>query len=185
MSMATDSDNQHDEEQLPELAEPRSTAEVAQALEASGMIDGLLAQIDSGQIQITGEGGLIPGLIKVALERGLRAELTDHLGYEKGDPAGRELPNARNGTTAKTVASEVGPVTLNIPRDRDGSFTPRLVPRGSRRLGGLDDIIISLYAGGMTARPRRSTVPGTGSSRSWSSRRNCARSSTPPTRSSR
>ncbi|EON30286.1 transposase mutator type, partial [Gordonia terrae C-6] len=81
-----------------------------------------------------------------------KAELTDHLGYAKGDPAGRELPNARNGSSPKTVASEAGPVELNIPRDRDGTFTPRLVPKGSRRLGGLDDIIISLYAGGMTLR---------------------------------
>jgi len=153
MSMALDDKQQgHDDEQLPELAEPRSTAEVAEALQASGMVDELLAQIDTGQIQITGEGGLIPGLIKLALERGLKAELTDHLGYAKGDPAGRELPNARNGSSPKTVASQAGPVELNIPRDRDGTFTPRLVPKGSRRLGGLDDIIISLYAGGMTLR---------------------------------
>ena len=153
MSMALDDKQQgHDDEQLPELAEPRSTAEVAEALQASGMVDELLAQIDTGQVQITGDGGLIPGLIKLALERGLKAELTDHLGYDKGDPAGRELPNARNGSTPKTVASEAGPVELNVPRDRDGTFTPRLVPKGSRRLGGLDDIIISLYAGGMTLR---------------------------------
>ncbi|MDJ0010483.1 MULTISPECIES: IS256 family transposase, partial [Gordonia] len=153
MSMALDDKQQgHDDEQLPELAEPRSTAEVAEALQASGMVDELLAQIDTGQVQITGEGGLIPGLIKLALERGLKAELTDHLGYAKGDPAGRELPNARNGSSPKTVASQAGPVEPNIPRDRDGTFTPRLVPKGSRRLGGLDDIIISLYAGGMTLR---------------------------------
>ncbi|MBY4574354.1 IS256 family transposase, partial [Gordonia paraffinivorans] len=105
MSMALDDTQRgHDDERLPELAEPRSTAEVAEALQASGMVDELLAQIDSGQVQITGEGGLIPGLIKLALERGLKAELTDHLGYEKGDPAGRELPNARNGSSPKTVA---------------------------------------------------------------------------------
>lgn len=153
MSMAIeDQYKRNNEEPLPELAEPRSTAEVAEALEASGMIDGLLARIDAGEIQITGDGGLIPGLIKLALERGLKAELTDHLGYEKGDRAGRELPNARNGSTPKTVQSEAGPVDLNVPRDRDGTFTPQLVPRGSRRLGGLDDIIISLYAGGMTLR---------------------------------
>ncbi|AFR48208.1 Transposase-like protein [Gordonia sp. KTR9] len=153
MSMALDDEQQdNDDRRLPELAEPRSTAEVAEALQASGMVDELLAQIDTGQVQITGDGGLIPGLIKLALERGLKAELTDHLGYEKGDPAGRELPNARNGSSPKTVASEAGPVELNIPRDRDGTFTPRLVPKGSRRLGGLDDMIISLYAGGMTLR---------------------------------
>ncbi|WP_035760830.1 transposase, partial [Gordonia amicalis] len=114
MSMALDDKQQaHDDEPLPELAEPCSTAEVAEALQASGMVDELLAQFDTGQVQITGEGGLIPGLIKLALERGLKAELTDHLGYEKGDPAGRELPNARNGSSPKTVASEAGPVELN------------------------------------------------------------------------
>ena len=134
MSMALDDKKQQaDEQRLSELAEPRSTAEVAEALQASGMVDELLAQIDAGQDQITGDGGLIPGLIKLALERGLKAELTDHLGYDQGDPAGRELPNARNGSTPKTAQSEVGPVELNVPRDRDGSFTPRLVPKGSRR----------------------------------------------------
>ena len=94
----------------------------------------------------------MPGLIKAALERGLQAELTEHLGYDKGDPEARFYTNSRNGTSAKTVAAEVGDLELGIPRDRDGSFTPRLVPRGERCLGGLDDMIISLYAGGMTVR---------------------------------
>jgi hypothetical protein len=71
MSMALDDKQQSDDQQLSELAEPRSTAEVAEALQASGMVDELLAQIDTGQVQITGDGGLIPGLIKLALERGL------------------------------------------------------------------------------------------------------------------
>jgi len=134
------------------LAEAGSTVEMAEALRASGAVDELLAQIDTGEVALTGEGGLLPGLIKLALERGLAAELTDHLGYEKGDPAGRSLPNARNGSSPKTVATEAGPVPLEVPRDRDGSFAPRLVPKGSRRTGGLDDMIISLYAGGMTLR---------------------------------
>ena len=116
------------------------------------MVDSLLAQIDGGEVALTGEGGLLPGLIKLALERGLAAELTGHLGYEKGDPVGRLLPNARNGSSAKTVQTEAGPVPLEVPRDRDGSFTPRLVPKGQRRIGGLGDMIISLYAGGMTLR---------------------------------
>jgi putative transposase len=86
------------------------------------------------------------------LERGLAAELTDHLGYAKGDPAGRGSPNSRNGATPKTLSTEVGRVPIDTPRDRAGSFEPRLVPKGQRRLGGLDEIIISLYAGGMTVR---------------------------------
>ena len=62
------------------------------------------------------------------------------------------FPNSRNGTTAKMVSSQVGDVELAVPRDRAGTFKPRLVPKGSRRAGGLDDMIISLYAGGMTVR---------------------------------
>ena len=135
-----------------ELVGAVSTVEMAEALRASGVVDSLLAQIDGGEVALTGEGGLLPGLIKLALERGLAAELTGHLGYEKGDPVGRLLPNARNGSSAKTVQTEAGPVPLEVPRDRDGSFTPRLVPKGQRRIGGLGDMIISLYAGGMTLR---------------------------------
>ncbi|ULP38514.1 IS256 family transposase [Mycolicibacterium rufum] len=132
--------------------EPMSGADAVEALKSAGVLDDVLAKIDAGQLQLTGQGGFLPEMVKAVLERGLAAELTDHLGYDKGDPVGRELPNARNGFTPKTVASEVGDVGLAIPRDRDGSFTPTLVPKGSRRLGGLDDMIISLYAGGMTIR---------------------------------
>jgi transposase-like protein len=126
----------------------RAAAELA----ASGALDGLFAQIDSGEIELTGDGGFIPELIKTALERGLQAELSDHLGYERGSPEASAFSNSRNGSTPKTVATQIGEVDLAIPRDRDGSFTPLLVPKGSRRLGGLDEMIISLYAGGMTIR---------------------------------
>ena len=94
----------------------------------------------------------MPGLIEVALERGLQIELTEHLGYEKGDPEARFYPNSGNGSTPKVVDAEVGALGLGIPRDCGGSFIPRLVPKGQRRLGGGDDMIISLYAGGMTIR---------------------------------
>lgn len=124
----------------------------AAELAASGALDGLFARIDAGEIDLTGDGGFIPELIKATLERGLHTELTDHLGYEKGAPDAAAFANSRNGTTPKTVATQVGDVDLAIPRDREGSFTPRLVPKGSRRLGGLDEMIISLYAGGMTVR---------------------------------
>ena len=70
----------------------------------------------------------------------------------RADPEASAFANSRNGTTPKTVATQVGDVELAIPRDRDGTFTPRLVPKGCRRLGGLDEMIISLYAGGMTVR---------------------------------
>ena len=129
-----------------------SGRDVAAELAASGALDELFAKIDSGQVEMTGAEGLIPGLIKAALERGLQAELSDHLGYDKGDPESSMFDNSRNGSTPKTVATQVGPVALDTPRDREGTFTPRLVPKGSRRLGGLDEMIISLYAGGMTLR---------------------------------
>ncbi len=130
----------------------QSGAEALEELLESGALDGLFARIDAGEVQLTGEGGFVPGLIKAALERGLQAELTGHLGYEKGDPLARFFPNSRNGASGKTVATEVGDIDLDVPRDRAGSFEPRLVPKGQRRLGGIDDMIISLYAGGMTVR---------------------------------
>src|SRR5215213_1104474 len=127
-------------------------SKAAAELAESGALDGLFAKIDSGEIELTGDGGFIPGLIKAALERGLQAELTSHLGYEKGDPAAAGFSNSRNGTTPKTVATQVGDLGLDSPRDREGTFTPQLVPKGSRRLSGLDEMISSLYAGGMTVR---------------------------------
>jgi transposase-like protein len=118
----------------------------------SGALDGLFGKIDAGELELTGDGGFVTELLKATLERGLAVELTDHLGYEKGDPAAAGFPNARNGSTPKTLGTQAGDVDLAVPRDRDGSFCPRLVPKGVRRLGGLDDMIISLYAGGMTVR---------------------------------
>ncbi|WP_394545755.1 IS256 family transposase [Micrococcus luteus] len=129
-----------------------SGQDLVEQLKASGQLDALFAQIDAGGVELTGDGGFVPALVKAALERGLQAELTSHLGYEKGSSEAPKHANSRNGTTPKTVESEVGPIELDVSRDRGGSFTPRLVPKGQRRLGGLDDMIISLYAGGMTIR---------------------------------
>jgi putative transposase len=137
----------------PDRAERRERQrELAERLKASGALDAIFAQIDAGTVPVTGDDGLLKVMLKAALERGLEVELTDHVGYERGDPDASLFANSRNGTTPKTVATEVGDVELAIPRDRSGSFTPRLVPKGSRRLGGLDEMIISLYAGGMTVR---------------------------------
>ncbi len=129
----------------------RQQKEIADRLKASGALDELFAKIDAGE-PLTGEGGLIGGMLKAALERGLDAELTEHVGYERGDSEASLHENSRNGTSSKTVATEVGDLELAIPRDRNGTFTPMLVPKGSRRLDGLDGMIISLYAGGMTLR---------------------------------
>jgi putative transposase len=146
----------------PARAESLAAGRVSAAdLAASGALDSLFEQIDGGQVQLSGAGGLLPELIKAVLERGLQAELTGHLGYERGDPAAGLFANSRNGSSDKTVASEVGNVPLQIPRDREGSFTPRLVPKGQRRVGGLDEMIISLYAGGMTLRDIRHHLSST------------------------
>jgi putative transposase len=129
-----------------------SARETVNEMLEAGLLDDVMGRVDAGGLRLTGEGGFLPEMIKAVLERGLLAEQTDHLGYEKGDPAGRGSPNSRNGTTPKTVSTEVGDVRLDVPRDRQGTFEPRLVPKGSRRAGGLDEMIISLYAGGMTVR---------------------------------
>ena len=118
----------------------------------AGFLDDLMDQVDGGGLQLTGEGGFLPELVRRVLEAGLEAERTDHLGYEKHDRAGDGSGNSRNGYTAKRLGTEVGDIDLAVPRDRRGSFEPRLVPKGQRRVGGLSDMIISLYAGGMTIR---------------------------------
>jgi len=117
-----------------------------------GLLDELMAQVDEGSLQLTGEGGFLPELVKRVLEAGLAAELSEHLGYERHDRAGHGSGNSRNGSTPKRLGTEVGDVDLATPRDRNGSFEPRLVPKGQRRVDGLSDMIISLYAGGMTIR---------------------------------
>ena len=135
--------------------------EAIEALVASGGLDGLFEQIGSGQVSLTGSDGLLPALLKEALERGLQAELTDHLGYEKGEPAPVARGNARNGISTKVIDSQVGSFEIEVPRDRAGTFTPRLVRKGQRRMDGLDTMIISLYAGGMTVREIRHHLEST------------------------
>ncbi len=116
------------------------------------MVDELLARVGEDGLSLTGQGGFLPEMLKAVLERGMAAELTDHLGYGKHDRAGHGSGNSRNGTTPKTVLTEVGAIGLDQPRDRNSTFASALVPKGACRLGGLDEQIISLYAGGMTVR---------------------------------
>lgn len=101
-------------------------------------------------VELLGPGGLLTGLTKTVLETALEAELTDHLGYDKHDPAGRNGENSRNGTRAKTVLTELGPVEIEVPRDRDGSFEPVIVKKRQRRLDSIDQIVLSLTARGLT-----------------------------------
>ena len=129
----------------------RQQEEIADSLKESGALDEIFARIDAGE-PLTGHAGLLHGMLKASLERGLDAELSDHVGYDRGDPAAGEFANSRNGTFPKTVATEIGDIELAVPRDRNGTFTPMLVPKGVRRLDGLDAMIVSLFAGGMTIR---------------------------------
>lgn len=115
------------------------------------VIDELLAGCASAA-DLFDDSGLFKQLKKQLLERLLASELTEHLGYPKGAPEGRHSGNSRNGHSAKTVLSDEGPLDLAIPRDRKGTFEPRIVPKGSRRLAGFDDRIVSLYARGLTVR---------------------------------
>jgi putative transposase len=120
-----------------------------------GLLDALLerSRDEAGGLRLTGEGSMLGELVKAVLERALEAELTAHLGYVRNDPAGHGSGNSRNGVIAKTVQTGVGPVALEVPRDRAGSFEPALVPKRSGRVsGGLDDMVISLYAHGMSVR---------------------------------
>ena len=101
-------------------------------------------------VDLVGPGGLLSGLTKNVLEAGLEAEMSEHLGYDKHEPAGRNRANSRNGTRAKKVLTDVGPVDIEVPRDRDGSFEPQLVKKRQRRLSGVDEMVISLTAKGLT-----------------------------------
>ena len=101
-------------------------------------------------LKLTGEGGLLQRLTKLVVESSLEGELDDHLGYGKHDAAGRDGGNSRNGKRAKTLLTEAGPVAIEVPRDREGSFEPKIVAKRQRRLSGVDDLVISLSAKGLT-----------------------------------
>lgn len=115
------------------------------------LLDELLSGVSTPD-ELLGDAGLFRELKKALMERALGGELTHHLGYAKGDPAGRGSGNSRNGHSSKTVLTEEGEIDLSIPRDRAGTFEPRLVPKGVTRLDGFDEKVISLYARGLTVR---------------------------------
>ena len=115
------------------------------------LIDKLLADY-KGPEDLVGEHGLLKQLTKALVERAMEAELTHHLGYAKHDPAGRGTGNARNGSSKKTIQGDFGQAEIAVPRDRNGSFQPQIVPPHERRFTGFDDKILSLYARGMTTR---------------------------------
>jgi putative transposase len=113
------------------------------------LLDELLADYESRE-DLTGPDGLIKQLFARLIETAAGAELTEHLGYERGDPTGRGSGNSRNGTTSKTLLTEFGEVPVDVARDRNSSFEPQIVAKGQTHWDGFDDKIISMYAGGMT-----------------------------------
>lgn len=138
-----------------ESSEPEAVDPAAGDGGVGGVVDDELVELLSeraraGGLRLSGPGGLLAQLTKTVIEAGLEGELDDHLGYSKHDPAGRDGGNSRNGTRAKTVLTEAGPIDIEVPRDRDSSFEPQLVRKRQRRLEGVDDLVVSLSAKGLT-----------------------------------
>jgi putative transposase len=115
------------------------------------LIDNLLKDYKKPE-DIIGDNGLLKQLTKAILERAMQAEMSEHLGYEKHDPAGKNTGNSRNGTSSKTLTGEFGRMPIDVPRDRNSSFDPKIIPKGQTRFTGFDEKIISMYARGMTTR---------------------------------
>jgi transposase-like protein len=134
----------------PEGREPSRPALIDEEL-----ADQLLGKAQAQGVELLGPDGLLSQVTKAVLERALAEEMTGHLGYDKHDPAGRGSGNNRNGTTGKTVLTDVGAVDLAVPRDRAGTFEPQIVRKGQTRLDGFNERIIALYARGMTTRDIR------------------------------
>ena len=115
------------------------------------LIDKLLGDYKKPE-DIIGENGLLKQLTKALLERAMQAEMSEHLGYSKHDPAGNNSGNSRNGKTTKTLKGDFGEMPLETPRVRSGSFEPKMVAKGQTRFTGFDDKILSMYARGMSTR---------------------------------
>ena len=124
-----------------DVNEERSDRSLAEQLVEQARADGK---------NLVGPGGLLSDLTKQVLETGLEVEMEEHLGYAKHSAEGRNGGNSRNGTRSKTVITEIGPIELDVPRDRDGSFDPQTVRKNQRRLDGVDSMVISLTAKGLT-----------------------------------
>ena len=131
------------------VAKKKTSGTTPEGVDAE-LVGRLVEQARAAGLQLTGEGGLLQQLTQRVIEAALDGEITDHLGYEKHDPAGKDGGNSRNGACAKTVLTDVGPVEITVPRDRDGSFEPQIVKKRQRRLTGVEDMVLSLSAKGLT-----------------------------------
>jgi putative transposase len=120
--------------------------------ELSAQVARLVEQAQFDGLRLTGEGGVLPDLVRQAVEAALQGEMTAHLGYDRYAAEGRGSGNSRNGSTTKTVQTVAGPAQVSVPRDRAGTFEPVTVAKGSRRFTEFDDMVIALYAKGLTTR---------------------------------
>jgi putative transposase len=128
----------------------RGVSPAAEGLSTEELAAELLARADGDAVRLVGPGGLLGDLTKRVLEAALEAEMTEHVGYEPYDSSGRHSGNSRNRTRTKTVITDIGPISIDVPRDRAGSFEPVMVPKRRRRLGGVDQMVLSLSAKGLT-----------------------------------
>ena len=129
-------------------SEKQDAAELSPAEQQ--LVRELTERAREGGLKLAGEGGLLGRLTKMVIEGALEGEMDDHLGYSRHDPAGRDGGNSRNGRRAKTVITEAGPVEISVPRDRESTFEPKIVAKRQRRLSGVEDMVISLSAKGLT-----------------------------------
>ena len=130
--------------------EARSVAPVGDDPGMREWAEELVERARTQGVELTGENGLLTALVRQVLQTGLEVEMTDHVGYEPHAVEGRGSGNSRNGSYPKTVTTEIGKVSLRVPRDRYATFEPATVPKGVRRLDGLTGNVVSLYAKGMT-----------------------------------
>ena len=146
---------------MTDVTQDRDQADAELSAADEQLLRELTERARTGGLKLTGEGGLLGKLTKMVIEGALEGELDDHLGYAKHDPEGRDGGNSRNGRRAKTVITDTGPVEISVPRDRDSSFEPKIVAKRQRRLTGVDDMVISLSAKGLT-HGEISRAPGRG-----------------------
>ena len=129
-----------------DVAVATSSDETSQERPDRSLAEQLVDQARADGRNLVGPGGLLSDLTKQVLETGLEVEMDDHVGYPKHAAEGRNGGNSRNGTRTKTVITEIGPIELDVPRDRDGTFDPQTVRKGQRRLDGVDSMVLSLTA---------------------------------------
>ncbi|SNR61363.1 Transposase, Mutator family [Haloechinothrix alba] len=133
---------------------------VTDDMDPQKLAEQLLGQAKEQGVDLVGPDGLLNRLAKNVLETAREAEMSEHLGYGKHDPAGRTGDHSRNGTRAKAVLTEIGEVEIEVARDVDSSFEPQIVRKRQRRLTGVDEIVLSLSAKGLTTQPESARSSG-------------------------